>query len=207
MVGYSQGAAVVNQALTELDPSLYSSIIAIIQFGDPANKNVPNVGLPAALAQKRKENCAFGDPVCSNNGSDFTKHLTYNGATFIDSSASYIQKQLQSDGQTGPDDTDDTPPGSQTSGNTEALLSLRGYLGQNTSSTTSACPTSTGMSAGATNMANGTAAGTVTASTTGGSSTASTAPASYTGSASAGSDLLGMGALIGSAFAMLFSIL
>lgn len=57
---------------TFIPPSLYPQIIALVMFGDPGNKgpNAPDLlgtplpAFPVPLAQKLKENCALGDPVC-----------------------------------------------------------------------------------------------------------------------------------------------
>lgn len=58
--------------------------------------------LPPALAQKVKQNCADGDPVCTNSGTDPNKHLEYVEPHYMKSSAEYIAQQLKTDGKAGP---------------------------------------------------------------------------------------------------------
>jgi len=219
VAGYSQGAAVVNQALTQLSPSMYDSIVAVAQFGDPANKG--GAGLPDVLAQKRVQNCAFGDPVCSNNGSDYLAHITYmnSGTTFISESASYIAKQLANGGTSGPDDVNATPPGTQTAGNSQALVDLLNFLkpasssgnsttssNSTTSTTSSSNSTMSGSNSttSSTSSSNSTSSGATASIEASGSATA-TAPATYTGGASVGS--VGVSCLSGSVLAMLLSFL
>ena len=171
LVGYSQGADVVHYAAAQISPSLYPAIIALVQFGDPTarasglydpnfnGQNPPS--LPSVLAQRQKENCALGDPVCTNNGSDFTKHLTYNshGTTFMNNSALYIQKQFQTNGQAGPDDVVKSPSGSQTEANAAFLRPLSQSLA-NCNRTTPANETTTSTSVAA-NLGSTTGAGCV----------------------------------------------
>jgi hypothetical protein len=77
LVGYSQGADVMHNAIVKLPESLHSRIIALIMFGDPGNKNKPGAlalsplggtvpDIPSALRDKVKQNCAPGDPVSHN---------------------------------------------------------------------------------------------------------------------------------------------
>ncbi|KAI9696517.1 MAG: condensin complex subunit Cut3 [Bogoriella megaspora] len=150
LVGYSQGADVVHLATSQLDPSYYPAIDAIVVFGDPGNRGLgafdplgtAEPPFPAALSNRVKENCAFNDPVCTNNGTDVGAHLSYNnpGTTFINDSAHYIESQFQSGGDTGPDFTDDAAPGNQTLANLGALESLASLLGQISVTGVQSCP-------------------------------------------------------------------
>jgi predicted esterase len=91
LVGYSQGAGVMHQAMSKIDSSLYPKIIALVMFGDfgkhrgkiryvwtrfiekflSGNKgvNVKSIfgttdpAFPPLLAQRLKQNCITGDPV------------------------------------------------------------------------------------------------------------------------------------------------
>ena len=150
LVGYSQGADVVHLATSQLDPSYYPAIDAIVVFGDPGNRGpgqfdplgTAEPPFPAALANRVKENCAFNDPVCTNNGTDVSAHLSYNnaGTSFINDSARYIESQFESGGASGPDSTDDSAPGNQTLSNLSALESLASLLGQTSVTGVSSCP-------------------------------------------------------------------
>ncbi|KAF2238226.1 carbohydrate esterase family 5 protein [Viridothelium virens] len=150
LVGYSQGADVVHLAISQLDPSYYPAIDAIVVFGDPGNRGPGQFdplgsaepAFPAALANRIKENCAFNDPVCTNNGTDVSAHLSYDnaGTPFINGSARYIESQFQSGGDSGPDFADDAAPGNQTLSNLSALESLASLLGQTSVTGAPSCP-------------------------------------------------------------------
>jgi cutinase len=110
LVGYSQGADVMHDTASKLDASLYSKIIAVVMFGDPGNKGPEAVSpqggkvpvFPKDLQEKLKQNCAAGDPVCTNSGTEISAHLTYIRGDYMSSSAAYIQKQFQTGGKAGP---------------------------------------------------------------------------------------------------------
>ncbi|KAF2436099.1 alpha/beta-hydrolase [Tothia fuscella] len=90
LVGYSQGAGVMRRATPSIPPGMQQSkILAMAMFGDPGLKR--NSQFPATLQAKLLENCAVGDPVCTQ-GSDFNPHLTYNsrGTTYMQDSAKFI---------------------------------------------------------------------------------------------------------------------
>ncbi|KAI9659349.1 MAG: condensin complex subunit Cut3 [Bathelium mastoideum] len=150
LVGYSQGADVVHLATSQLDPSYYPAIDAIVVFGDPGNRGPgafdplgsAEPPFPAALTNRVKENCAFNDPVCTNNGTDVNAHLSYDnpGTPFINDSARYIESQYQSGGNSGPDSSDDSAPGNQTLSNLSALESLGSLLGETSITGVSSCP-------------------------------------------------------------------
>jgi hypothetical protein len=87
LVGYSQGAGVIHEAMKTIDASLYPKIIALVMFGDFGNQISPilhhsisfyagNKGsnvktpfgsitpdFPPPLAQRLRQNCYPGDPV------------------------------------------------------------------------------------------------------------------------------------------------
>ncbi|GAM89594.1 hypothetical protein ANO11243_076330 [Dothideomycetidae sp. 11243] len=196
LVGYSQGADVVHKAAQQLSTSLYPSIIALVQYGDPNNRGVGQVNplggstfsaLPAILANRTCENCRSTDPVCTNNATDFTGHLLYYDPVYINNSVSYIQQQLATDGNAGPDDTLDANPGNQTDANISALLALGSFLGQ--TGTRPACPSTSGSATGTASMVatmTGMGNGTASSSGSGGSSSGTGAMPTSTVEASPG---------------------
>jgi len=110
LVGYSQGADVMHGASATLNTALFPRIVGIVLFGDPGNRG-PNVKSPLGgtvppfpkdLAEKLMENCAPGDPVCTNSGAKVADHLVYVENPWISDSVSYIQKQMQTGGKAGP---------------------------------------------------------------------------------------------------------
>ncbi|KAF2149543.1 carbohydrate esterase family 5 protein [Myriangium duriaei CBS 260.36] len=207
LVGYSQGADIIYRAAVQLPTSQYDSIISIVQYGDPNNRGAGQLdplggatiggSLPSALANRLRENCAYDDPICTNNGTVINAHLSYNlaNATYIPNSAAYIQKQLQSGGQSGADDSQAVAPGNQTQGNIQALLDLGKLLG-NTATTTKTCPSTTAASSAS---ATPVVPGNGTATTTGSYGTTTpktTSSGSGAGSTSSVTPSTGAGAVV-----------
>lgn len=126
-------------AAPNISTSLYPQIIALVMFGDPGNagQNLTSIfgsaapPFPATLANRLMENCAFGDPVCSD-GTNADAHLSYDNSntTYINASAAYIQEQLQTDGNAGPEPSPNngTSPGGSPAGEASALASLASLL-------------------------------------------------------------------------------
>jgi len=181
LVGFNEGAAVMHEAGPSIPTSLVPSIVALVMFADPGNKggNVTTVtgapvpAFPAALAQRLRQNCAAGDPICSN-GSDATAVVSYDDAntTYIPDSAAYIFAQASSDGEVGPEEAvggggGGSSSAASASGNAAALSALLSLL-----STTA--PVCSGMA---------------TVAAGGPSNRTTSATASATASASAGSNL------------------
>jgi hypothetical protein len=129
---------VMHNAATKLSPDLYPRVVAVVLYGDPGNRG-PNVQspmggkvpvLPEPLAQRLKQNCAKGDPVCTNSGMDPGEHLIYSDDKFgyMADSAQYIKKQFETKGKAGPSPS--PHGGVQDKGNnTAALLELGKILG------------------------------------------------------------------------------
>jgi hypothetical protein len=122
-------------------------------FGDPGNRgpNLPSplggitYPLPASYANKLKENCNYGDPICSFSGTDVAAHLSYSvpGTNFIADSANFIFNEYQTHGNSGPSVASFGRPGadpatSPTPGNIAAIIALGQLLGS--TSTTPATP-------------------------------------------------------------------
>ncbi|GAM88117.1 hypothetical protein ANO11243_061480 [Dothideomycetidae sp. 11243] len=204
LVGYSQGADVVYRAAAQLAPSQYDSVVAIVGFGDPNHRGEGNIDplggnvlgpLPGSLAGKLKENCAYNDPICTNNGTILTQHESYGlaNATYVPNTAAYIAKQLAQDGGAGADLSQATAPGNETEGNVQALLSLGKLLGDtsaNTASLPSMCaPTATASSTASSVpvMPGGGNSTSANATTTSGSSATGTGSSGSSGSSSGAS--------------------
>jgi hypothetical protein len=136
LVGYSQGADVMHETAAKLDSSLYSRIVAVVMFGDPGNKGPDALSplggkvpvFPEDLKTKLKENCATGDPVCTNSGKTTSAHLTYNTGTYMSSSAAYIQKQFQTGGKAGASPSPNGGPNDK-GNNISAMQALGSALG------------------------------------------------------------------------------
>lgn len=124
-------------AAPNISTSLYPQIIALVMFGDPGNAGLNDTifgtspPFPAALADRLKENCAYGDPVCSDLG-NANAHLSYDDAntTYINSSAAYLQEQLQTDGNAGPEPSPNngTSPGGSPAIEASGLAALASLL-------------------------------------------------------------------------------
>ncbi|KAF2671397.1 alpha/beta-hydrolase [Microthyrium microscopicum] len=161
LVGYSQGADVMHFAAAKISPYLYNRIYALVMFGDPGNRGPnelsPQGGntppFPAALARKLKENCAPGDPLCNNNGTDVNAHLSYNdaGTTYISDSAKYIKKAYDAKGNQGPEPSPNGGTGEPTLAEEQAIQNLADLIGSGgtTCSTFPTVPASTATATGA----------------------------------------------------------
>jgi hypothetical protein len=120
-------------------------------FGDPGNRgpNVPSplggitFPFPASYANKLKENCAQGDPICSFSGAQYTAHLSYSSSSnYIEDSANFIFNEYQTGGNSGPSPAAFGRPGadpatSPTAANINAIIALSQLLG---GPTTPQCP-------------------------------------------------------------------
>jgi Cutinase len=129
-------------ASVQLSTAILERIVALTMFGDPGNRG-PNetspLGgqtpvFPPILANRLKENCAPGDPVCSNSGTDYLAHLSYGNGTYIPNSAEYIVRQYSSHGRVGPEPASFGGPANgdapaPTAANIAALQALATLLG------------------------------------------------------------------------------
>ena len=101
------------------------------------------LGFPASYANKLKENCAQGDPICSFSGANFTAHLSYGtSSNYIEDSANFIFNEYQTRGNSGPSVASFGRPGadpatSPTAANIAAIIALSELLG---GPTTPQCP-------------------------------------------------------------------
>jgi len=136
LVGYSQGADVMHYAAANLRSQLYDRIVAVVMFGDPGNRGPKAISpfggvtpaFPRDLAYKLRENCALGDPVCTNDGVLIPAHLSYNAPDFILNSAVYIKQQFASHGRQGPEPSSPGPD-TPTPAEKVALCALGQVLG------------------------------------------------------------------------------
>jgi hypothetical protein len=126
-------------------------VVAVVAFGDPGNRgpNIPSplegitFPFPASYANKLKENCAQGDPICSFSGANFTAHLSYGtSSNYIEDSANFIFNEYQTRGNSGPSVASFGRPGadpatSPTAANIAAIIALSELLG---GPTTPQCP-------------------------------------------------------------------
>lgn len=70
LVGYSQGASVMHSAGDRLSTALKRKVVALVMFGDPANKRTGGgvAQWPTDLRSKALNICATGDPVSVDPG-------------------------------------------------------------------------------------------------------------------------------------------
>ncbi|KAF3903476.1 Cutinase [Dactylellina cionopaga] len=90
LVGYSQGASLMHQAVGEVPISLYPKILALCMFGDP-NLRLGALGdrFPLALRSKVLQSCAKGDLVCDTGSCEYW-HLSYIRPEWINRATNFI---------------------------------------------------------------------------------------------------------------------
>lgn len=225
LVGYSQGADVIHKAGVLIPEALWEKVIAIAQFGDPANRGIgaldPLGGVisgtfPGPLANRVKENCAYNDLVCTNNGTSLMAHESYimfGNTSYVANSVQFIVNQFKSGGNSGSDYSQAVSPGTETQGNIAALLALGKLLGKTITNTADTCtasatimpvsPSSMGSGSNSSMPSNSTATTTMTGYSTPTATT--TGPAMQTSNAAAGLavNFAGVVALFGGALALM----
>lgn len=74
--GYSQGTAVVGNAVGQVSSSVQDKVKAVVLFG--YTKNLQNLGrIPNFSTSKTKIYCALGDAVCTGTLTILPAHLSY----------------------------------------------------------------------------------------------------------------------------------
>jgi cutinase len=76
LAGYSQGSAVMNNAIQALDATTKASVAGVVMFGYTRNAQDKG-GVPGFDSSKVKVFCAVGDLVCLNTLTITPAHLTY----------------------------------------------------------------------------------------------------------------------------------
>ena len=98
--GYSQGAAVVDIATTDLPANISDRVAAIADFGAPRTAFADSLSagpLPAiapAFAGKLIDSCVQGDPICSPGGWDWGAHAGYVATGLVDQAAASAAGRL-----------------------------------------------------------------------------------------------------------------
>ncbi|KAF2228174.1 cutinase-domain-containing protein [Elsinoe ampelina] len=93
LVGYSQGAVVMRSAVTSLSTTIQNEIVAVVSFGDPAERQGRGEDWPGVLRNRNLQICATeggGDPVCNAQGTCIFFHLIYVRQEFIDRAVSFL---------------------------------------------------------------------------------------------------------------------
>jgi cutinase len=93
--GYSQGAAVVDLATSEMPPAVADHVAATAMFGGPKSSladalspgPLPTVG--ALYAGKTVDLCVPNDPICFEGGRDWGAHGAYIQTGMVDQAASF----------------------------------------------------------------------------------------------------------------------
>jgi cutinase len=87
LIGYSQGAMVIRDALPLIPEALYEKIKSLVLFGDPYYGQE----LPGDLAGRTLENCAPGDNVCDKSGKLCPySHISYTFPEWVEKSEEFI---------------------------------------------------------------------------------------------------------------------
>ncbi len=98
--GYSQGAAVVDLATSEMPPAVADHVAATAMFGGPRSSLADALSpgpLPAVgplYAGKTVELCVPDDPICSEGGRDWGAHGAYIQSGLVDQAASFAAGRL-----------------------------------------------------------------------------------------------------------------
>jgi cutinase len=103
--GYSQGASVVDNAIgirsglgspsTAINASASRQVAAIVTFGNPLMLSGRTIASAApGFADRTKEFCATGDPVCGGGG-NFAAHLAYSSNGDVQRAADFITAELR----------------------------------------------------------------------------------------------------------------
>ncbi|PNS16976.1 mevalonate kinase [Sphaceloma murrayae] len=93
LVGYSQGAVVMRSAVTSLSSAIQNKIVALVMFGDPAERRGQGEDWPGVLRQRNLQICATeggGDPVCNAQGTCIFFHLIYLRPEFINRAVAFL---------------------------------------------------------------------------------------------------------------------
>ncbi|KAK6332941.1 hypothetical protein TWF718_010769 [Orbilia javanica] len=77
LAGYSQGAQLVHNAISQLPQAAANKIAAVVMFGDPKNGTPLGKGVDA----KAKTFCNTGDLICRGQAVILAPHLTYGSDT------------------------------------------------------------------------------------------------------------------------------
>jgi cutinase len=93
--GYSQGAAVVDLATSEMPPAVADHVAATAIFGGPKSSLAyalspgPLPAIGPLYAGKTVELCVPNDPICSEGGRDWGAHGAYIQSGMVDQAASF----------------------------------------------------------------------------------------------------------------------
>ena len=93
--GYSQGAAVMVNAVSKLDPSVQERVAGVVLYGNTRNKQ-ENGKIPNFPPEKAKTYCNASDGVCGGALLVTAGHLTY--TRDVKEAVSYLQTQISAQG-------------------------------------------------------------------------------------------------------------
>ncbi|MDF3341743.1 cutinase family protein [Mycolicibacterium septicum] len=98
--GFSQGAAVIDMARTDLPPDVSGHVAAVADFGGPRTLFADGLSpgpLPAIsplCAGKMIDMCVPNDPICFEGGWDMSAHNAYIQTGRVDDAAAYAAGRL-----------------------------------------------------------------------------------------------------------------
>lgn len=95
LAGYSQGSAVMNNAIQALDATSKAAVAGVVMFGYTRNAQ-DNGGVPGFANDKVKVFCATGDLVCRNTLTITPAHLTY--GVNADEAAQFLAQRANAGG-------------------------------------------------------------------------------------------------------------
>jgi cutinase len=115
LTGYSEGAMVMTTLMGRIPANIQGRVAAAVLYGNPyfksgspaaagsgkgqANGLVPGQGIPAPFAERTRDYCNAGDPVCGA-GSNVAAHLSY--SQYDSEAAAFVVKKVQQAGAGGP---------------------------------------------------------------------------------------------------------
>jgi cutinase len=80
-------------AAPKIPENIQKKIVALVMYGDPGRKR--NQKFPGELQARLFENCAKGDALCGDDGTQGDGHTSYRTGTFHKDGAGFIAAAFQ----------------------------------------------------------------------------------------------------------------
>jgi cutinase len=124
--GYSQGAAVMVNAVSKLDPSIQERVAGVVLYGNTRNKQEGGK-IPDFPAEKAKTYCNASDGVCGGALLVTAGHLTY--TRDVSSAVQYLQGQISAQGSSSSSSSSTGTSSGSASTTTKASSGFGGWSG------------------------------------------------------------------------------
>jgi cutinase len=127
--GYSQGAAVMVNAVSKLDPSIQERVAGVVLYGNTRNRQEGGK-IPDFPPEKAKTYCNASDGVCGGALLVTAGHLTY--TRDVSSAVQYLQGQISAQGSSSSSSSSSSGTGTSSSSastTTKASSGLGGWSG------------------------------------------------------------------------------